>query len=406
MFVASKIRILLQMNHLTESRYMRTYITIGIVSIALFTGINGKERSHQISAKQIASINELVEDLAAKDRFSGTVLIAQGDKILYQKAVGFSDQDQQRKNTIDTKFNLGSMNKMFTSIAIAQLVEKNKLKYSDKVMAYLPNLPEKIFGKITIEQLLTHTSGTGDFFDNPKFMEIKDTAKTIATYVNLGLNEPLSFEPGTKFQYSNYGYVLLGAVIESISKMTYFQYVEEFIFSVANMKHTASYERDQVNENLAIGYAAPPPMPNQGPKPMSGNITREPNTKLIEVKGNSAGGGYSTAIDLHQYALALLSGKLVSKQSVDTITKGRVNLPMPPMPANAKPLPPIKYGFGFGELYKNEVRIIGHNGGAPGVDAQMDIYPDLGYTVIVLANYDRCVMPIMNFIEEVITAKE
>ncbi len=373
---------------------------------ALLKSVNGfAQCANKITDKQIADINKLVEDLSSKDKFSGTVLIAKENNIIYQKAIGFSDKENNHKSNINTKFNLASMNKMFTGIAIAQLVEQNKLLYSDKVLKYLPNLPEKIFGKITVEQLLTHTSGTGDIFRIPKFMEIKDTAKTIETYVDLGINEQLLFEPGTKFHYSNYGYILLGAVIEKISKMTYFNYVKKNIFSVAKMKNTDSYETDKTNKNMAIGYASPPTMPHQVPKAEDEKIVREPNTQFIEVKGTSAGGGYSTAIDLHKFAQALMAGKLLSIKCTDTITKGRIIMPSPPMLHNTKPMPERKYGFGFGEVYKNNIRIIGHNGGAPGVEGQVDIYPDLGYTVIVLSNYDRSILPIINFIEETITVK-
>ncbi len=359
-------------------------------------------QTHEISKKQITDINNLVEDLSNRDAFSGTVLIAKGDKIIYQKAVGLSNKEQNIKNNIDTKFNIGSINKMFTGIAIAQLVEKNKLNYSDKLIHYLPHLPEKIFGEITIEQLLTHSAGTGNFFAFPKFESIADTAKTITTYVNIGIDIPLLFKPGTKVEYSNYGYILLGSVIEKVSKMTYDEYVRQNIFSVADMKNTGNYERDKMHENLAIGYASPPQMPDQAPKQTTGKTIRENNTKLLEVKGNSAGGGYSTTIDFHKFSLALLSNKLISAKSVETVTKGKVTL----LPAiKAANLPEVKYGYGFGELYKNNIRIIGHTGGAPGVDGQIEIYPDLGYTVVVLANYDRTTMPIMRFIQDILTQK-
>ena len=384
---------------------MNKKISIIIALMTFFTGIRGIAQSNEISEKQIAEINQLVEDLSTNDKFSGTVLVAKGNTIIYQKAVGFANKERNSKNDMNTKFNLASMNKMFTGVAIAQLVEKNKLRYTDRVVKYLPNLPKKTFGNVTIEQLLTHTSGAGDIFGIPEFMVMKDTAKTIASYVTLGMNEPLSFEPGAKFQYSNYGYILLGAVIENISKMSYFDYVKKNIFSIAGMENTDSYETDKTNSNMAIGYAAPPPMPGQAPRPMGEQIVREANTKFIEVKGTSAGGGYSTALDLHRVSQALLSGKLLSKKSVETMTKGKVPMPLPPMPPNVKPLPKIQYGYGFGEFFNNTTRIIGHNGGAPGVSGQIDIYPDLGYTVVALSNYDRAVMPIINLIGGIITAK-
>jgi CubicO group peptidase (beta-lactamase class C family) len=270
---------------------MKTKILIFAMWLALFMVTKVVAQDMQISEKQISQINQKMEELASSDRFSGTVLIAKGNQILYQKAVGLANKEQNISNLIDTKFNLASMNKMFTAVAIAQLVEKNKLNYTDKVVQHLPNLPEKTFAKVTIEQLLTHTAGTCDFFRIPDFMSIKDTAKTIASYVNLAMKEPLLFEAGKRFEYSNYGYILLGAVIEKLSGMSYFDYVRKNIFSVAGMTNTDSYETDRKNENLAIGYAMPmPPNGQMQMMPMGEKITREPNTKIIEVKGTSAGG--------------------------------------------------------------------------------------------------------------------
>jgi D-alanyl-D-alanine carboxypeptidase len=267
----------------------------------------------------------------------------------------------------------------------------------------LPNLPAKTFGDITIEQLLTHSAGTGDFFKFSKFENIADTAKTIDTYVNIGLDEPLAFKPGEKVMYSNYGFVLLGAVIEKASKMSYFDYVKQNICTPANMTNTDFSERDRTHENLAIGYMGPPFMPGQSPQPMVGKVKRENNTRELEVKGNSAGGGYSTVIDFHKFSMALLSGKLVPLKTLETITTGKVILG----PAiKERNLPEVKYGYGFGEMYRNGNRMFGHTGGAPGVDGQLEIYPDLGYTIVALSNYDRATMPIVRKIQEVILPKK
>ncbi len=360
------------------------YLLITFLSINTACNAKTQKNTKQTTENQFSEVNNLVENLSKKDDFSGTILIAKGDKILYEKAVGLSNKAQNTKNNIDTKFNVGSMNKMFTSVAIAQLVEKNKLNFSDKIIKHLPNLSEKIFGEITIEQLLTHSAGTGDFFENPKFDNIADTAKTIQTYLNIGLDVPLLFQPGAKVKYSNYGFILLGAIIEKASKMSYYDYVRQYIFEVAGMKNTDSYERDKKHENLAIGYLP----------------SKEPNTKMMEVKGNSAGGGYSTAVDFHKFSMALLAGKLVSTKMIELITKGKVIL-LPGIKSAG--LPEVKYAYGFGELFKNNHRIIGHTGGAPGVDGQLEIYPDLGYTVVVLSNYERATMPVMRGIQDIIT---
>ncbi len=364
-------------------------------------------QSTKVTTNKIEEINMLVEELAKDDKFSGAVLISKGQSIVYSKAIGMANKAQNSNINLDTKFNLASMNKMFTAIAIAQLVEEKKLKFTDKVIHILPYIPKSIYSKVTVHQLLTHTAGTGDIFRNPKFWDIKDTAKNISTYVNIGIDDPLWGKPGARFEYSNYGYILLGAIIEKVSGMSYYNYVKKNIFDVANMQNTDSYETDRPNTNMAIGYAIPPQMGAQKSTPTVEKIVREPNTTFIEVKGTSAGGGYSTANDLHLFSLALLGGKLLSHNSFEMITTGKIVVPPPPIPvnkaSNANPLSQRKYGYGFGESFENNIRIIGHNGGAPGVNAHFYIYPTLGYTVVVLSNYDRAGEPILNLIQKILT---
>lgn len=383
---------------------MRGLLFLIINILWLYASCNSQENI--LNENKIDSINQFIEDLSNKNEFSGTFLIAKGPNIIYQKAVGLADKENNIKNDINTKFYIASMNKMFTSVAITQLVEKNKLKYTDNVCKHLPYLPVKIYGKITIKQLLTHTSGTGDIFRNPRFWDIKDTAKTISSYVNIGIDDPLSFKPGKKFEYSNYGYILLGALIEKISNMNYFEYVKQNIFSVANMNNTDSYESDKSNENMAIGYLFPMTMKSNSTKTTSEKKERAPNTKLIEVKGTSAGGGYSTVIDLHQFSIALLSGKLISKKSLELITKGKVKIKPKTALTKSKNTIETKYAYGFGEAYVNSIRIIGHNGGAPGAEGQLDIYSDLGYTIIILSNFDHSTRSIINLTQEIITQKQ
>jgi len=359
-----------------------------------------------LSAKQLsidtASLSELgtfIDDLAQADRFSGVVLIAKNNEIVFQKACGKADQENDVANCIETSFDIASMGKMFTGVAIAQLVENKKLSYKDRLVSILPTLSEDIFGTITIEQLLTHSSGLGDIF-GPAFFAIKDTAKTLQSYVNLSINEPLLFEPGTDVKYSNYAYILLGAVIEKVSGESYYDYIDTHIFKAVDMDFSDFDEGDQVNPNAAIGYALLKAPPNAKMPPPPGRVN---NKRMIGIKGTSAGGVFSSATDLLTFSLALQKGKLISKKSFKNASRGKVSVPKPPTPPGMKPLPDLKFAYGFGEFYVNGQRIIGHNGGAPGVDAQMDIYPKLGYTVIVLSNYDRTVMPVIDRIQEMIT---
>lgn len=315
--------------------------------------------------------NELgafLEKLAASDSFSGAVLIAQDDKPIFRKAYGMANKDGNVQNRVTTKFNLGSMNKMFTGVAVAQLAEQGKLSFNDTVGKYLPDYPNKaVADKVTIHQLLTHTSGLGDYLHD-KFSAAQSGFKRVADYLPVFANDPLAFEPGRGWQYSNAGYIVLGAIIERVTGQSYYDYVQKHIFKPAGMNHTGFYPPVGDLPGAAIPYTNfGPKGPWQGPRHAA---------ERVELRGGPAGGGYSTVDDLLKFSIALRRHKLLSPQYTDIITTGKVDAPFG------------KYGYGFGVVNFKGVRSFGHNGGAPGISAQFDVYPDLGYTVIVLSNYD------------------
>ena len=288
-------------------------------------------------------LNELVEN----DAFSGSVLLAYEGKPLFLKAYGIANFSCGQKNQIDTKFNLGSMNKMFTSVAIAQLAQNGKLGFTDTLEKLLGEYPNKTAAsKITVEQLLTHTSGLGDYFNQKYENASKLQFKKIADYFPLFVNEPLEFEPGTRFRYSNAGYMVLGAIIEQLSHQDYFDYVKERIYKPAGMINSDAYELDYDIPNLAVGYTA---SDQKG--------LRKNNLFLHVVKGGPAGGGYSTAEDLLRFALALQSHKLLNPKYTELITKGRVTA------RNGM------YAYGFLETSLNNLRIVGHAGGFAGISS-------------------------------------
>jgi CubicO group peptidase (beta-lactamase class C family) len=313
-----------------------------------------------------------IDQLVAEDKFSGTVLLAKDGVPIFKKAYGMASKGYNVLNRLDTKFNLGSMNKMFTSVAIAQLAEQGKLSYTDTLAKLLPDYPNKeIASKITVHQLLTHTSGLGSYF-NDKFMETsKDRFRTVQDYFPLIVNEPLKFEPGTRWEYSNSGFIILGAIIEKVSGQNYFDYVREHIYKPAGMLNTDAYEMDSDTPNMATGYTKMGP---QGPSP---DGLRRTNLFLHSFKGGPAGGGFSTVEDLLRFATALGEHKLLSQKYTDLITTGKVDTPGG-----------AKYAYGFEDESLNGHRRFGHGGGFPGINSELRIYPDLGYTVAVMANYD------------------
>jgi CubicO group peptidase (beta-lactamase class C family) len=338
-------------------------------------------------AEALNEITAFLNQQAAEDKLSGAVLIAKDGKALFKKAYGLADKSAKTANQTDTKFNLGSMNKMFTAVAIAQLAEKGKLAFDDKVGKFLPDYPNQtVREKVTIHQLLTHTSGLGSYW-NRKFEERKAGIKTVADYLALFADEPPQFEPGARFQYSNSGFIVLGAIIEKASGQNYYDYVRQHIYKPAGMTNSDAYEMTEQTSNMAMGYTSQ----GEGPSPK----TRKENSDSRPNRGGPAGGGYSTAEDLLKFAVALRENRLLSAKSLELVTTGKVKM------GGGGNL----YGYGFGDLRVNGKRSFGHNGGAPGIASSLSIFPELGYTLIVMTNYDPPnMMPVVRKLEQLVTS--
>ena len=310
-------------------------------------------------ADALAALSARAGELAKNDRFSGTVLVARHGKVLLQKAWGLADREAGTPVTLDTQLRLGSMNKMFTSIATLQLVEAGKLALDDPIGKHLPDYPNKdLAAKVTVRHLLTHTGGTGDIF-GPDFMANRLTLREHADYLKLYGSRALAFEPGAKYRYSNYGFVLLGALIEKISGLSYYDYVRAHVFAPAGMTSTDSLPETESVPHRAVGYLR-----------RDGKWIR--NTDPLPWRGTSAGGGYSTAGDLLRFAQALESGKLISKAMLTEAIR------------------PQREGYGYGFEVNGDGALCnyGHGGGAPGINGELRIFPQLGYVVVSLANLD------------------
>ena len=325
-------------------------------------------------AEVVDSLRAYVQRLAQRDVFSGTVLLAKGGTPLYRAAFGEANKDFGVKNTIDTKFNLGSMNKMFTAVAVMQLVEGGKLSLDDTLGKFLSAgaMRPDVLSKVRIKHLLSHTSGLGSFFTDEWDRQSRALYRTVSDWIPLVSKETLAFEPGTRWSYSNTGMLLLGKVIESASGVDYFEYIRRHVTGPAGMTNTDAYELDRVNPNLAVGYD---PIVRNGRRQYRNNIF------MHVIRGGPAGGGYSTVDDLTRFAVALKSGKLVSPAGFQTLTTAKPQLSSP------------NYGFGF--QVEAEPRIVGHSGGFPGINSQLDIYLDSDYTVAVMSNYSGGAQPVV-----------
>ncbi|HEU5133907.1 MAG TPA: serine hydrolase domain-containing protein [Steroidobacteraceae bacterium] len=316
-------------------------------------------------AEIIAALRARLEKDSAADRFSGAVLVARNGKVLFSEAYGLADREKKVANTLDTRFRIGSMNKMFTGTAILQLVQAGKVKLTDPLGRFLDDYPDKdTASKVTIHHLLTHTGGTGDIF-GPAFDRHRLELRTHNDYVALYGHRSPAFEPGTRWEYSNYGMVLLGRVIEKASGQSYYEYVARRIYKPAGMTRSGSEPESKDVPGRSIGYLRAP-----------GAAKWLANTDTLPFRGTSAGGGYSTVGDLLKFSEALLGNKLLDAEHTQLLLTGKVDTPAG------------KYAYGFDDLRRDGAGALGHAGGAPGMNGMLRIFPKSGYVVVVLSNFD------------------
>ena len=316
-------------------------------------------------AEFVATVRAELDRRVKSDSFSGAVLVAKEGRPIVSEAYGLADRDRQVANTVNTRFRLGSMNKMFTAVAILSLVEAGKVALDDPLGKHLPDYPEPdVRSKVTLRHLLNHTGGTGDIF-GPQFSEKRLALRTHGDYLALYGTRKLLFEPGAEWRYSNYGFVLLGAIIERVSGRSYYEYVRDHVYAPAGMTSTGSEPEDAQVAERSVGYT----------KRETGQ-TWASNVNTLPYRGMAAGGGYSTTTDLLRFATALTSNRLLKAEHTASLMATKVATPMGG-----------SYGLGFMERDFNGVRAFGHGGGAPGMNGELLIFPS-GYVVIVLANMD------------------
>jgi CubicO group peptidase (beta-lactamase class C family) len=304
----------------------------------------------------------MISNRVESDEFSGVVLIAKDGRPIFHRAYGFASKRFDAPNQPDTKFNLGSINKSFTAVAISQLAEQGKLSFDDSIGKFLDIFPPEIAEKVEIRHLLNMRSGWGDFWGNEDYLARFSRLREVSDYMEFIKDMPLNFEPGTNFQHSNTGFDVAGAVVEAITGLDYYDYVKKNIYEPAGMVASDSYHKDGPVKNLAVGYT------NMNRNDPQGTGYRWENTYMMPPKGTPAGGGYSTAGDLLKYDNALRNNKLLSQTYTDYLFsrfEDRLGAPFTP---------------------KGMYRAVG---GAPGINAYFAMDLVSGYTFIVLSNYDH-----------------
>jgi CubicO group peptidase (beta-lactamase class C family) len=312
----------------------------------------------------IHAIDARAASRAAEDRFSGAILLAKNGRVLFQKAYGLADRAQRKPNRLDTQFRFGSMGKMFTAVAIMQLVEKGRIDLQAPIGRYLTDYPNQdIATKVTVANLLSHSGGTGDIF-GPDFDRRKASLRSAKDYVDLYGSRAPDFAPGSRQSYSNYGFILLGRIVEQVSGLRYDDYIQRSIFKPVGMASTGNRPEGQVLPRRAISYMG------------SGARLRSAQDTL-PLNGTAAGGGYATVGDFNRFVRGLTSHRLLRSETLRKLIDGGVKM------ADGQ-----FAGFDFGGTMPDAGRFIGHGGGAPGMSGSLQHFLDSGVTLIVLANRD------------------
>lgn len=313
-------------------------------------------------ADLITKVRDEMNQMHGANAFSGAILIGHHGKILLSQAWGDADIAKNLRNTPNTQFSIASMNKMFTAVSVLELVSRGKLALDAPIARYWSDYPNQdLAARVTIRELLDHTAGTGDIFV-PEVQTHRSELHTLADVVRLLGNRPLEFQPGIQWEYSNYGFILLGRLIEIVSGEPYDKYVREHVFLPVGMLHTTPRPDTNNPGSYAIGYTHSP----------AGLAPTTPAKPEPPVAGaTAAGGGYSTVHDLFLFAQALQAGTLLNPSLLKQATTWDVVHP--------------QCGLGFSLVWDHAY---GHEGAGAGVNGELRILPERGYVLIALSNRD------------------
>ena len=297
----------------------------------------------------VARLTADLDSLAQAGEFAGAALLDKDGRTLYGKAFGLASREKNAPHRLDTRMNIGSINKIFTATALQQLAVAGKLKLSDPISRWLPDYPKANGDRMTIEMLMEHRGGVPDFMANPALNANPMAVRTLDDWYRVVRDLPLEFEPGTRQEYSNGGYVLLGKVIARASGEDYYDYIRRHIYQPAGMTRSDSYAFDEDVDGIASGYTR-----RSGRPPGEGERTPDGLAVLAGGhhfgRGSPAGGGYSTVEDLVKFSRALRAKKLKN------LSEGQ------------------------------EAPGLGIAGGAPGVNGLLVMHGP--YTLAILANLD------------------
>jgi len=317
-------------------------------------------------------IDEIVQSEAKYDLFSGTILVAKKGKIIYEKSFGEADKERHLPNLLKTRFNISSIQKSFSSTMTMQLCQDGLISLEDPLSKYFPDCPFNTADQITIKNLLNHTSGLGDYRSHERYQEEADSYKDISDVLPLVYDIPPESNPNDKFSYSNTGYLLLKAIIEQVEEKKFAEVLQRRLFDPLNMNTAVMYHGGIIISNKADGHM------------LSGE-----NKKYVKATGEpaaySGGGIYLTVADMLKFDQALYTEHLLEEENKKIMFN---------------PVEPSKYyGFGWIVVPFGGTTVIYHNGSSGGFNSEFRRYPEKGYTIIVLSNYDGGASDLANKID-------
>ncbi|WP_310833251.1 serine hydrolase domain-containing protein [Paenibacillus pedocola] len=295
-------------------------------------------------------------DQYMSENFSGSVLLIKNNKVIIAKGYNMSDYANNLPNGPETIHHIGSLTKAFTAAAVLQLQEAGKLSVDDPVDTYIKDYPHH---EVTLRHLLTHTSGTPEYTRLPGFLNDLNVKVSVDELIAKFKDLPLEFEPGSRFSYSNSGYVLLGAVIERVSGQSYSDYLRGHIFTPLGMKRSGYLTKDSIPTDVAVGYSLLTPEVSEIAQPIDMTVPY------------SAGGIYSTVEDLYKWLMGLENGTILSRASWEAMRTPELN----------------KYALGWaipgpmGTIYT-------HNGAINGFSSEIWRDMSKGTAVILLSNVE------------------
>lgn len=310
----------------------------------------------------IAALTGIADRLSARDKFAGALIVAHGDEQPWSHNWGSLDKSGKSPITADTPMFLASAGKMFTAVSVLQLVDAGKIDLDAPLGRYLTDYPNAETARVTVRQLLEHRGGTGDIgILGQEDGANREHVRTIADIIALNGNRPPDFPPGTKADYSNYGFVLLGAIVERVSGESYYDYVAEHVFKPAGMLNAGFPDLEHL-DGVAEGYTT-----------FYGKVPElVPNRDVLPWRGSPAGGGVASANDMLKFFNAMKSGKLLSAKMLKLATT-----------AGDTPW----YGFGF-VVNSSENPSWGHGGNSYGMDVATHYHPAHDTTFVCLATRD------------------